>query len=79
MHFRLSAAAKTEPEEKEEAAKPVVGKALLCRLCKGSHFTAKCPYKDQLQGLDAAEMEDDPAEAAGGRGASGSGGKYVPP
>lgn len=26
---------------------------VLCRLCKGDHFTAKCPYKDTLAGLDA--------------------------
>jgi hypothetical protein len=23
-----------------------------CRLCKGDHFTAKCPYKDTLGGLE---------------------------
>jgi translation initiation factor 3 subunit G len=25
---------------------------VMCRLCKGDHFTAKCPYKDSLAGLD---------------------------
>ena len=25
---------------------------LTCRLCKGEHFTAKCPYKDTLGNLE---------------------------
>jgi hypothetical protein len=25
---------------------------VMCRLCKGDHFTAKCPYKDSLAGLE---------------------------
>lgn len=25
---------------------------VICRLCKGDHFTAKCPYKDSLPGLE---------------------------
>ena len=25
---------------------------VVCRLCKGDHFTAKCPYKDTLGGLE---------------------------
>ena len=24
----------------------------MCRICKGEHFTSKCPYKDTLQPLD---------------------------
>lgn len=34
-------------------AKAGAGK-VVCRLCKGDHFTAKCPYKDSLNGLDGA-------------------------
>lgn len=63
---------------------------LTCRLCKGAHFTAKCPYKDSLAGLDGAQLEappagdDDeaPAPAAGaapGGAASSGPSKYVPP
>lgn len=37
---------------KANLAKAGAGK-VLCRLCKGDHFTAKCPYKDSLAGLDA--------------------------
>ena len=25
---------------------------VVCRICKGDHFTAKCPYKDSLAGLE---------------------------
>lgn len=44
-----------EPSEeqtlKANLAKAGAGK-VLCRLCKGDHFTAKCPYKESLAGLD---------------------------
>ncbi|KAH9946474.1 translation initiation factor 3 RNA-binding subunit [Amylocystis lapponica] len=57
---------------------------VVCRLCKGDHFTAKCPYKDSLPGLDSTDAPtfgDDsgtPAEPAAAPSAS-TGGKYVPP
>jgi translation initiation factor 3 subunit G len=38
---------------KANLAKAGAGK-VVCRLCKGAHFTAKCPYKDSLAGLDGA-------------------------
>lgn len=40
---------------KQNLAKAGAGK-VTCRLCKGDHFTAKCPYKDSLAGLDGAGM-----------------------
>jgi len=57
----------------------------VCRLCQGEHFTAKCPYKDTLGGLETsgdtgAGPDDDtapPVDAAPGLGSTGS--KYVPP
>lgn len=30
----------------------LLGKKILCRICKGDHFTTKCPYKDTLQPLE---------------------------
>lgn len=57
-------------------------KKVACRICKGDHFTARCPFKDTLQPLDeagnaaneadtgAGGMEDDGAEA---------GGRYIAP
>ncbi|KAG6877871.1 hypothetical protein C0993_002872 [Termitomyces sp. T159_Od127] len=41
------------PEEnvKAQLTRAGAGK-VVCRLCKGEHFTAKCPYKDTLAGLE---------------------------
>lgn len=38
---------------KNNLARAGAGK-VVCRLCKGDHFTAKCPFKDSLSGLDGA-------------------------
>jgi len=69
-----------EQNIKTELAKAGAGK-VVCRLCKGDHFTAKCPYKDSLAGLETAELPTDefaPAADAPPAAPSG-GGKYVPP
>ncbi|EFI26731.1 translation initiation factor eIF3g [Coprinopsis cinerea okayama7 len=61
-----------------------------CRLCKGDHFTAKCPFKDKLGALENAGLGVGPtgetddlglgAEPAGAAPAAASTtGKYVPP
>lgn len=31
--------------------KQLENKKIQCRLCKGPHFTTKCPYKDSLGSL----------------------------
>ncbi|KAJ7638331.1 translation initiation factor 3, RNA-binding subunit [Roridomyces roridus] len=73
-----------EEDTKKKLAKAGAGK-VICRLCKGEHFTAKCPHKEALAGLDMdATMggdDDAPAvgESAGPSLGAGSGGKYVPP
>ncbi|OBZ78032.1 Eukaryotic translation initiation factor 3 subunit G [Grifola frondosa] len=89
--LKLSAGNKSsEPEPsaeqtlKSNLVKAGAGK-VTCRLCKGDHFTAKCPYKDSLPGLDGAETPvglDDtgtPAEPAAAAPSASTGGKYVPP
>ncbi|THH13066.1 hypothetical protein EW146_g7112 [Bondarzewia mesenterica] len=93
--LKLSAGNKSsEPEPsaeqtmKDKLAKSGAGK-VVCRLCKGDHFTAKCPYKDTLAGLDSTEApptgnDDDgesPALAGVAPVAPSTGGpsKYVPP
>ncbi|KAI0077591.1 translation initiation factor 3 RNA-binding subunit [Panus rudis PR-1116 ss-1] len=80
----------SEPEPSaEQAVKTNLARAgagkVVCRLCKGDHFTAKCPYKDSLSGLDGTDTpsfggEDTgtPAEPAVAPPAA-TGGKYVPP
>ncbi|KZS93166.1 translation initiation factor 3, RNA-binding subunit [Sistotremastrum niveocremeum HHB9708] len=87
VFLKLSVGNKSaEPEKTEEQVmKANLAKAgkVTCRLCKGDHFTAKCPYKDSLAGLDelAAPADDTLAPLDGpmpGIGAT-AGGKYVPP
>jgi len=76
-------------EDKDDPLKKIKGSIVKCRVCKGDHWTTKCPYKDSLQPLkeieekekiaenmDAAGMSAEIAKAAGG---STVGGKYVPP
>ncbi|KAG1766523.1 eukaryotic translation initiation factor 3 subunit G-domain-containing protein [Suillus placidus] len=70
------------PEQniKTELAKAGAGK-VICRLCKGDHFTAKCPYKDSLAGLETADLPptDDAADVPAPAASGATGGKYVPP
>ncbi|KAI0746600.1 translation initiation factor 3, RNA-binding subunit [Daedaleopsis nitida] len=89
VFLKLSAGNKADVQEPsaEQSVKATLAKAgagkVVCRLCKGDHFTAKCPYKDSLNGLDGAETPGDdtgtPAEPATAAPAANTGGKYVPP
>jgi len=70
-------------------------KIVQCRVCKGDHWTTKCPYKDKLapieEKLTEAELESNakegtptgpgagPPKAAAGPPAGSAPGKYVPP
>lgn len=63
-------------------------KMVSCRICKGDHWTTKCPYKDSFPALQDMEVEKKkaeeppPAAAAGGQPQAPTGartGKYVPP
>lgn len=90
--LKLSAGNKSsEPEPsaestvKQNLAKAGAGK-VVCRLCKGDHFTAKCPYKDTLAGLEEAPPAaglggDDDGDSPAPAAAPSAGGpsKYVPP
>lgn len=62
--------AKVAEENKEEDAlkSQLKDKKVACRICKGDHFTARCPFKDTMPPLD------DTAEGAAGEGGTGSGG-----
>jgi hypothetical protein len=63
--FRLSETDLTHVNEQsaesdtseQQALKASLSKAgagkVACRICKGDHFTAKCPYKDSLAGLES--------------------------
>lgn len=59
-------------------------KLVSCRICKGDHWTTRCPYKDTLQPLqeNLKEGEKKPEAAAGTTGTGSTvskTGKYVPP
>ncbi|PWN49049.1 eIF-3 RNA-binding subunit [Violaceomyces palustris] len=86
---------KAEPEvdEMDKVRKQLADKKIQCRLCKGDHFTTKCPYKDTLEAIPGAGGAETPEGGDGtltpaamdlsnpavGASAGGSGGKYVPP
>ncbi|KAJ7114537.1 eukaryotic translation initiation factor 3 subunit G-domain-containing protein [Mycena crocata] len=85
ISLRISAGNKTNKgsERSEDSAKTKLAQAgagkVVCRLCKGEHFTAKCPHKEtfailELDGGNAAIVGDS-AKALDGA----SVGKYVPP
>jgi len=86
--LKLSAGNKSQepepsPEDNVKArlAKAGAGK-VVCRVCKGDHFTARCPYKDKLAGLESSNDDlggaSDTAPAPAGPAPSTTG-KYVPP
>ncbi|KAI0691863.1 eukaryotic translation initiation factor 3 subunit G-domain-containing protein [Cytidiella melzeri] len=87
--LKLSAGNKqSEPEPSaEQTVKANLARAgagkVVCRLCKGDHFTAKCPYKDSLAGVDSTDSPtfggDDVGTPLEPAAAPAAGGKYVPP
>ncbi|KAI9276276.1 eukaryotic translation initiation factor 3 subunit G-domain-containing protein [Sporodiniella umbellata] len=46
------AEAAAEEEAKIKLQSQLKTKNIACRICKGEHFTSKCPYKDTMQPLD---------------------------
>ncbi|KIM38380.1 hypothetical protein M413DRAFT_30212 [Hebeloma cylindrosporum] len=73
------------PEETMKSRVKAAGAGKVsCRLCKGDHFTAKCPYKDTLGGLENTDTGAGPDDDLGtgpetSAPAAATGGKYVPP
>ncbi|KAG0251327.1 translation initiation factor eIF3 subunit g [Actinomortierella ambigua] len=69
-------------EKHEEMKAQLQNKKIACRICKGDHFTSKCPYKDSLGMEDAAATNAAAAEAkaaAEPEPSSGTGSKYIAP
>ena len=74
-----------QQEEQGKLLKSVENKKVACRICKGDHFTAKCPYRDTLAPIDerptlggngtgtpgreSPDISESPAPGAGGRSA----------
>lgn len=74
-----------EQEDKDDPLKKLKGSSIVkCRVCKGDHWTTKCPYKDSLQPLkdiEDKEKSKDAVDAPPAREEMGGGGgkSYVPP
>lgn len=64
---------KEEEQKAEEKSKLVSGDRLKCRICQGSHFTSKCPFRDTL-GADVTHASNDATATT-----ENTSGKYVPP
>ncbi|KAL5476884.1 TIF35 [Sanghuangporus weigelae] len=81
----------SEPEPaQEDSVRAALQKAgvsgVRCRICKRDHFTARCPFKDTLSGLEAlspAGVETPPVDEEAAPAATPptapTSGKYVPP
>ncbi|KAJ2491939.1 translation initiation factor eIF3 subunit g [Coemansia sp. RSA 2050] len=70
-----------EAAEQEKAA-AIKSSKILCRVCRGEHFTAKCPYKDTM--TSAEDILGAPSAGAGAgagaeEGKAGGPNAYVPP
>ncbi|XP_045200992.2 eukaryotic translation initiation factor 3 subunit G-like [Mercenaria mercenaria] len=90
MQIILNKENKNQEPEEDPLAKLKTQKLVSCRICKGDHWTTKCPYKDTLAPLqetlegdkkkpDEAGTPVAAAAAAAPAAANKPGGKYVPP
>ncbi|KAG8129955.1 hypothetical protein E2320_016582 [Naja naja] len=76
-------------EEEDPMNKLKGQKIVSCRICKGDHWTTRCPYKDTLGpmqkelaeqlGLSTGEKEKLPGEPEPAQAQQNKTGKYVPP
>jgi len=80
--------AEPEPDEHSAMKAKLQSKKVVCRICQGDHFTAKCPYKDTLEPMGLGAGAETPPvdgtatptnEPALPTAPTTSGGKYVPP
>jgi translation initiation factor 3 subunit G len=82
--------AEKQQEDQGKLLSKLENKKVACRICKGEHFTAKCPYKDTLAPMDeipggsgaatpGRESPDILDSGAGGAGAGGGRSTYVAP
>ncbi|XP_059150986.1 eukaryotic translation initiation factor 3 subunit G-like isoform X2 [Physella acuta] len=71
------------PEEEDPLNKLKNQKIVSCRICKGDHWTTKCPYKDTLQPLqeklEEGTKKPDIAPVSSSPAPKPTGGKYIPP
>jgi len=75
-----------EEADKEDPLKKLKGNSIVkCRVCKGDHWTTKCPYKESLQPLkdiedkEKAKDQVDAGPVMADKGGKPGGTAYVPP
>jgi len=73
-------------EDKDDPLKKIKGNSMVkCRVCKGDHWTTKCPFKEGMQPLKDIEDKEKGKDVADGAPpavpdmAQKVGSKYVPP
>lgn len=85
MQYVHTKEAQQEAETDNDPLAALKGQKMVqCRICKGDHWTTKCPYKDTLAPLQESLTQGGeatpPNEAADGpAGSKSTGGRYVPP
>ncbi|KAJ3261772.1 translation initiation factor eIF3 subunit g [Boothiomyces macroporosus] len=71
--LKLSLNAKDLEEPEEDPTKKLSANAkIVCRICKGDHWTTKCPFKDTYQPSNEIAAKVEAKDVKGGN-------KYVPP
>ncbi|KAI7870805.1 eukaryotic translation initiation factor 3 subunit G-domain-containing protein [Spinellus fusiger] len=72
-----------EEEAHDKITSQIKPKNIVCRICKGEHFTSKCPYKDTMAPLDEITSSLEAVKLDGdmesGEGGAGGPNKYTPP
>lgn len=73
-------------DQDDDPLSKLKGKMVMCRICKGDHWTTKCPYKDSLVPLQESnpevKKEEQPAHqlsSSSGQSSAQKPGKYIPP
>ncbi|KAJ2829894.1 translation initiation factor eIF3 subunit g [Coemansia erecta] len=76
---QYAAQQKQQELEQQQQEKTLTAKSthILCRVCRGQHFTAKCPYKDTLVPIEEITGAASAAEPQSVQEAAR--GQYVPP
>lgn len=75
IFLKLNANQNFQEDEDAKQKDQLKGKKILCRICKGDHFTTKCPLKDTYQSIDVP-----PSASGDGKDASApAGNKYLAP
>lgn len=73
VQIKLAAGALREPEPDptEAMREKLANKRVQCRLCKGDHYTARCPYRDTLEAIPGAGGDVPDSEAMAAAAAAG--------